>query len=137
MQTCPRADRKTRQRMIKGYGSMFLRSVACLTNEQIEWSKMDSAVLLAYRNLHRLDTPASFANPYNERMLTRPGIGHFSPTMARHKARQRVSKARLAMTVKKSFNNAMVSELDIITTFAYSMQNQGGQTKPQSDDSQD
>ena len=96
-----------------------------LTKRQIEWSKMDTPILLAYRNLHHLDAPASFANPFNERMLTRPGIGQLSPTMARHKARQRVSKAKLAMAVKKSFNNAMVSELDIITTFAYSVQNQG------------
>lgn len=94
---------------------------------QIDWSKMDTGVLLAYKNLHHLDAPASFANSFNERMLTRPGIGQFSPTMARHKARQRVSKAKLAMAVKKAFNNAMVSELDIITTFTYSVQHQGKQ----------
>lgn len=123
LQVTPEDDKKVWQQII---GLRKRRNASyVLTGRQIEWFKMDTATLLAYRNLHHLDVPASFTNAFNERMLTRSGIGQLSPTMARHKARQRVGKARLALAVKKSFNNAMVSELDIITTFAYSMQNQG------------
>ena len=96
-----------------------------LTQSQIDWSKMEASVLLAYRNLYQLDIPPPFANSYKERMLTRPGIGLLSPTMARQKARQRVSKAKLVMAVKKSFNNAMVHELDTITSLTYSVHNKG------------
>ena len=123
-QDAPEDDKRVCQQSVESQMRQIEGPV--LTNRQIEWSKMDTSVLLAYRNLHRLDAPASFINPYNERMLTRPGIGQFSPTMARLKARQRVGKVKLAMAIKKSFNNAMVSELDIITTFTYSVQNQGG-----------
>ena len=101
-----------------------------LTDRQINWSSFDASVLLAYRNLHHLDVPPSFINPYNERMLTQPGIGQFSPTMARHKARQRVSKDRLAMTVRKDFNDAAVHENETITSFIYSVHNQGEFGRP-------
>lgn len=59
-------------------------------------------------------------------MLSRPGgIGQLSPTMARHKAHQRMSKDRLATIVRKDFNGAMVSEADIISSFLYAVHNQG------------
>ena len=90
---------------------------------------METPILLAYRNLYQLEVSPPFANSYRERMLTRPGIGQLSPTMARHKARQRASKAKLVMAVKKSFNNAMGSELDIIASFTYSVHNKGRLTE--------
>ena len=64
-------------------------------------------------------------NPYNQRMLTRPGIGQLSPTMARHRDRRRVGKQELALAVRKDFNAASVSEVEVITNFLYTVHNQG------------
>lgn len=58
-------------------------------------------------------------------MLTRPGIGQHSPTMARHRARRRVGKDVLALAVRKDFNAAIVIESELITSFLYAIQNQG------------
>ena len=58
-------------------------------------------------------------------MLTRPGIGQHSPTMARHRVRRRVGKDVLALAVRKDFNAAIVIESELITSFLYAVQNQG------------
>lgn len=91
---------------------------------KINWSSFDTSVLHAYRHMHRLDTPPAFISSYNERMLTRPGIGQHSPTMARHRARRRIGKEVLAKAVKKDFNAAIVRESELITSFLYAVQNQ-------------
>ena len=72
-----------------------------------------------------MDTPSAFLDEYNQRMLSRPGLGQLSPTMAKRKGQQRVSKDQLAMAVRKDFNAAMVSEAEIITSFLYSVHNHG------------
>ena len=95
------------------------------TDTQISWPSFDTSTLLTYKTAHRLDVPSAFTSPYNERMLSRPGIGSLSPTMARPKKLQRVGKDQLAMAVRKDFNAAMVSESEIITSFLYSVYNQG------------
>lgn len=82
-------------------------------------------MLHAYCHVHRLDTPPAFVSPYNQRMLTRPGIGQHSPTMARHRARRRISKGALALAVRKDFNAAIVLESELITSFLYAVKNQG------------
>lgn len=79
--------------------------------------------------MHRLDTPPAFISSYNQRMLTRPGIGQHSPTMARHRARRRTGKDVLALAVRKDFNAAIVLESELITSFLYAVQNQGKQYK--------
>ena len=79
--------------------------------------------------MHRLDTPPAFISSYNQRMLTRPGIGQCSPTMARHRARQRIGKDGLAMAVRKDFNAAIVLEPELITSFLYAVQNQSKHCK--------
>lgn len=79
--------------------------------------------------MHRLDTPPAFVSSYNQRMLTRPGIGQRSPTMARHRARRRIGKDGLAMAVRKDFNAAIVLESELITSFLYAVQNQGKHCK--------
>ena len=92
---------------------------------QINWSTIDASVLHAYRHAHRLDCPPAFMSPYNQRMLTRPGIGQLSPTMARHRDRRRVGKDQLALAVRKDFNAASISEVEVITNFLYTVHNQG------------
>lgn len=58
-------------------------------------------------------------------MLTRPGLGQYSPTMARHGARRRIGKDILALAVRKDFNAAIVFESELITSFLYAVRNQG------------
>ncbi len=45
--------------------------------------------------------------------------------MALHKDRRRVSKESLALAVRKDFKDAMVQESEAITSFLYSVHNQG------------
>ena len=45
--------------------------------------------------------------------------------MARPKEKRRVSKDHLALAVRKDFNAAGVSEQEVITSFLYSVHNQG------------
>lgn len=93
--------------------------------EQINWSSFELSVLHAYRQAHRLNTPSAFSSSFNQRILSRPGIGWSSPTMAVHKDRRRVSKDNLALAVRKDFKDAMVHESEAITSFLYSVHNQG------------
>lgn len=57
-------------------------------------------------------------------MLTRPGIGQLSPTMARHKERRRLGIDQLATAIRKDFNAATVIENEAITSFLYAVHNQ-------------
>lgn len=91
----------------------------------MDWASLDASVLRDYRHTQNLNTPANFTNAYNQRMLSRPGIGQMSPTMARQKDRRRVSKEHLATNARKDFNAAMIHEQEIVTSFLYSVQNQG------------
>ncbi|MCJ1393122.1 hypothetical protein MMC18_005994 [Xylographa bjoerkii] len=63
----------------------------------INWSTIDRSTLHAYRHAYRLNTPAAFTCAYNQLVLTGPGLGRYSPTMARAKDRRRVSKEHLAL----------------------------------------
>lgn len=46
--------------------------------------------------------------------------------MARPKDRRRVGKDQLALAVRKDFNAATATELELVTSFLYTVQNQGG-----------
>lgn len=96
-----------------------------LVCKQINWSSFELSVLHAYRQAHRLKTPSAFSSSFNQRILSRPGIGWSSPTMAVHKNRRRISKDNLALAVRKDFKDAMVHESEAITSFLYSVHNQG------------
>ena len=96
-----------------------------VSDTQINWGTFELSVLHAYRQAHRLQTPSAFSSSYNQRILSRPGIGWSSPTMAVHKDRRRVSKDVLALAVRKDFKDAMVHESEAITSFLYSVHNQG------------
>ncbi len=58
-------------------------------------------------------------------MLSMPGIGQLSPTTVRPKGRRRVGKDQLALAVRKDFNAATVAEIEIITSFLYTVENPG------------
>lgn len=45
--------------------------------------------------------------------------------MARRKDRRRISKEQLATTVRKHFNSAAVSEIDVVVELVYKVRNQG------------
>lgn len=86
---------------------------------------MDVSTLNAYRQMRRLQVPPAFGSTFNQRSLCRSGVGKRSPTMARHVGQRKISQEQLALAVKKDFNDAMINEPESITTFLYSVRNQG------------
>lgn len=91
---------------------------------QMAWTSSDLALLNTYRVSHGLPTSAAFTSPLNQALLSNPGIGRQSPTMARKKDKRRVSKDQLATSVRKHFNGAAVSEMEVITELVYKVRNQ-------------
>lgn len=91
----------------------------------MSWTTIDTSVLNAYRRSHRLKIPPAFGSSHNFGILSRPGIGQYSPTMARQRERRRVSKERLLLAVKKDFNNASANELESVASFLYTVHNRG------------
>ena len=61
----------------------------------------------------------------NQIILSNPGIGRYSPTMARRQDRRRVSKDQLALAVRKNFNSLAIHESEVIVDFIYSVKHQG------------
>ncbi|KAK3645698.1 hypothetical protein LTR56_003700 [Elasticomyces elasticus] len=88
------------------------------------WSTASTAMLNTYRVAHNLSTPAAFTSPYHQALLSNPGIGRQSPTMARRKEKRRVSKEQLALAVRKNFNSAAVSETDVVVELVYKVRHQ-------------
>ncbi|KAI1336308.1 hypothetical protein F5Y15DRAFT_395232 [Xylariaceae sp. FL0016] len=95
----------------------------------LRWSTFDRDVLHEYRREHRLATPTAFANSYHHWVLSQPGIGLLSPTMARKQAYRRQSKEDLTKVVRKHFNGVGVQENDVIVGFLHKVRNPGV-TKP-------
>ncbi len=89
------------------------------------WGTASTAMLNTYRVAHSLTTPAAFASNYHQALLTNPGIGRQSPTMARRKDKRRVAKEVLALAVRKNFNSAAVSETDVVVELVYKVRHQG------------
>ena len=92
---------------------------------QIQWNNVSGSLLDSYRVAHNLSTPAAFTSPLNQALLTNPGIGRLSPTMARKRDKRRVSKEQLALAVRKNFNGAAVNEIDVVVELVYKVRNQG------------
>ncbi|TKA81792.1 hypothetical protein B0A55_02159 [Friedmanniomyces simplex] len=88
------------------------------------WGTASTEMLNTYRVAHNLTTPAAFTSPYHQAMLTNPGIGRQSPTMARRKEKRRVAKEQLALAVRKNFNSAAVSETDVVVELVYKVRHQ-------------
>lgn len=92
---------------------------------QMQWNTASRELLNTYRVAHNLSTPAAFKSPLNQALLSRPGIGKQSPSIARRKDKRRVSKDQLALAVRKNFNAAAVSEPDVMVDLLYKVRNQG------------
>ncbi|USW54250.1 Putative SAP30 domain superfamily protein [Septoria linicola] len=89
----------------------------------MQWDKASLELLNTYRVSHNLSSPAAFTSSYRQALLTNPGIGRQSPTMARKKEKRRVSKDQLALAVRKNFNGAAVNEMDVVAEMVYKIQN--------------
>lgn len=89
------------------------------------WHNAPISLLNSYRVAHNLSTPAAFTSSLNQALLTNPGIGRQSPTMARKKEKRRVSKEQLALAVRKNFNAAAVNEIDVVVELVYKVRNRG------------
>ena len=87
------------------------------------WNDAPLELLNTYRVAHNLPIAAAFTSPLNQALLTNPGIGRQSPTMARKKEKRRVAKEQLALAVRKHFNSAAVSEIDVVAGLAYKVKN--------------
>jgi histone deacetylase complex subunit SAP30 len=92
---------------------------------QMQWSTLDPAILHSYRHAYHLNTPSAFTNEYNHLILSRPGIGRLSPTMARHRDQRRQSKDQLANAVRKHFNGLGIQENEVVVDFLYKVRWQG------------
>ncbi|KAL8959614.1 MAG: hypothetical protein Q9193_003555 [Seirophora villosa] len=90
-----------------------------------DWSTMGASTLNTYRQMRRLQIPPAFGSAFNQRILCRSAIGKRSPTMARHVGQRRIDQERLALAIKKDFNDAMVNEPESITSFLYSVRHHG------------
>jgi histone deacetylase complex subunit SAP30 len=91
----------------------------------LRWSSFDRDVLHDYRREFRLDTPTAFANSYHHMVLSRPGIGLQSPTMARRSQYRRQTKEELAQVVRKHFNGQGIQENEIVVGFLHRVRNPG------------
>ncbi|KAL7629055.1 hypothetical protein AAE478_000573 [Parahypoxylon ruwenzoriense] len=91
----------------------------------LHWHSFDRDVLHDYRRKYLLPTPTAFANPYHHWILSRPGIGLHSPTMARKLEYRRQSKENLTKAVRKHFNALGVQETDVIVDFVHKVRNPG------------
>lgn len=79
----------------------------------------------SYRYAFRLNTPSAFKSPLSQAVLTAPGIGRHSPTMARRKDKRRISREQLAMNVRRNFNASAVKEEEVIVRFVSKTKWQG------------
>ncbi|KAK0357467.1 hypothetical protein LTR02_007510 [Friedmanniomyces endolithicus] len=99
-------------------------NVGPIQSTGMAWGTASTAMLNTYRVAHSLTTPAAFASNYHQALLTNPGIGRQSPTMARRKDKRRVAKEVLALAVRKNFNSAAVSETDVVVELVYKVRHQ-------------
>lgn len=79
----------------------------------------------AYRSAYGVEVPSAMKSPLSTAVLTVPGIGRNSPTMARRKEKRKTGKEQLALTLRKHFNGLAVSETDVVVEFLYSVKFQG------------
>jgi len=92
----------------------------------LTWNAEDLSLLQSYRHAHKMETPPAFHSAYNRALLTNPGIGRSSPTMARKRQQRKVGKDQLALAVRKNFNSAAVNEVNVAVDLLYKIRHQGG-----------
>lgn len=94
----------------------------------MEWTTAESTELHSYRHTYRLPVPSAYKNPTSHFVLSPHvglGIGKYSPTMARAKAKRRITHDQLATAIRKHFNAEAVSETDVIVNMLYKVKHQG------------
>lgn len=91
----------------------------------LKWSSFDRDVLHDYRREYSLDTPTAFSNTYHHWVLSRPGVGMHSPTMARKQEYRRQTKDELAKVVRKHFNGLGIQENEVVVSFLHKVRNPG------------
>lgn len=82
-------------------------------------------MLDSYRVAYNIQSPPAFFSPLSQALLTNPGIGRHSPTMARRKDKRPVSRDALATAVRKHFNGAAVNEIEVVVELAYKTKHRG------------
>ncbi|KAI9732591.1 MAG: hypothetical protein M1834_003927 [Cirrosporium novae-zelandiae] len=85
----------------------------------IPWASLPTTVLHNYRHAYHLPLPCAFSSTMNARLLTLPGVGRSSPTMAVRKQRRRVPKEELAKMVRKHFNGMSANETEALSRIIY------------------
>ncbi|QIX00025.1 hypothetical protein AMS68_005542 [Peltaster fructicola] len=90
----------------------------------MNWTTVPAKMLDNYRIAYDISAPASFTSPLNQALLTTSGIARQSPTMARRKEKRPISRDQLATSVRKHFNGAAVSEIDVVVQLAYKVKHQ-------------
>ncbi|KAI9726631.1 MAG: hypothetical protein M1828_000998 [Chrysothrix sp. TS-e1954] len=90
----------------------------------LNWNNETVPQLHKYRTAYDLDAAPSFESSLNQAVLTNPGIGRQSPTMARRKQTRKSSKDQLAIAVRKHFNGLAVNETDVVVDFLYKTKTQ-------------
>ncbi|KAK6439400.1 hypothetical protein LTR95_004394 [Oleoguttula sp. CCFEE 5521] len=91
----------------------------------MSWHTTSLPILDAYRTSHSLPNPAAFTTPLRQALLTNPGIGRQSPTMARYRSKRRVGREVLATAVRRHFGAMAVSEGEVVVEFVYGVKNRG------------
>jgi hypothetical protein len=91
---------------------------------QTPWLQASIPILHEYRRAYRLKIPSSYSSPRAQAVLN-SGIGTLSPSMARARSKQRVSKEQLATAVRKHFNSLPVNENDAIVNTLYKARTRG------------
>nr|OQO20566.1 hypothetical protein B0A51_10442 [Rachicladosporium sp. CCFEE 5018] len=89
----------------------------------MSWHTTSLPILDAYRTSHSLPIPAAFTTPLRQALLTNPGIGRQSPTMARCRSKRRVGREVLATAVRRHFGAMAVSEGEVVVEFVYGVRN--------------
>nr|OQO20723.1 hypothetical protein B0A51_11235 [Rachicladosporium sp. CCFEE 5018] len=90
---------------------------------EMSWHTTPLPILDAYRTSHSLPVPAAFTTPLRQALLTNPGIGRQSPTMARYRSKRRVGREVLATAVRRHFGAMAVSEGEVVAEFVYGVRN--------------
>jgi histone deacetylase complex subunit SAP30 len=93
--------------------------------QQLKFSDFDRDFLHDYRREFRLDTPTAFANTYHHWVLSRPGVGLHSPTMARKQDYRRQSQEELTKVVRRHFSDQGIQESDAMVNFLHKVRYPG------------
>lgn len=92
---------------------------------KLDWPSEDLVILQAYRTAHQLNVPSAFRSQINAAVLSTPGIGKHSPTMAIRKEKRKASKEQLALAVRKHFKSLAVADTESIGQFMYKSKTKG------------